>query len=572
MSKILFVTPNQLPEIPEESTGTVLLATILKNSGLESEIFPFYRLGDLANFEGFLASAVERLLRCGPKIISFYTRCDTYHIMIRLANELRKKTDAYIVFGGPHGDISAIPTMEKVASVDFVCRGEGESTIVPFFSSLLRGDPDLTVPGLVYRSGGQICENPRPALLTDLDQLPLVDYSIPGITLPRSGETFPIDVGRGCPFGCTYCSTKTFWGRKYRLKSPERILKEIVHYHTLYGVTSFAFNHDMFTMNKALVMDVCRRIQNLPFAITWRCSARLDCIDEALLDVMAQSGLKSIFFGVETGSPVMQKKINKNLDLEKAMGMLRYAMSIGLKVTASFIYGFPQETKEDVSQTLAMIGDILDCGSADVQAHLCTFLPGTELSDVYRREFTPTDVYSDITGTVGVLECADIIAENPEIFWHFQEYRTPLREELKFFHEFCLLWVHAAPIFCYLRKKYPRGKGIQMYLDFARDCRELLDANDGVKERVMAVMADGGVLSRHREDHCYRKMVDFLKLAHRRLQVAGGELENSTDFYCVSPRVSASSRDLADWPEGLWLVQFARENGKASMKVRQLKG
>jgi len=224
MADVVFITPNTLRNAKEEPIGTLLLTTILHNEGLSVSVLPFAQLGDPANFPKFLQTATRRILDEQPKIVSFYTRCDTYHIMIKMAEQLKQQADLYIVFGGPQADISAMDTLNEIPCVDFICQGEGETTIYPFFSSLLQGSPDLSVPGLVFRKDGSVFQNPRPTLIEDLDTLPHVDYSILSADdLSDNTEPFPIDVGRGCPFGCTYCSTKSFWGRKYRLKSPQRI-------------------------------------------------------------------------------------------------------------------------------------------------------------------------------------------------------------------------------------------------------------------------------------------------------------------------------------------------------------
>ncbi len=345
MIDVLFITPTATTNVLKESLGPVLLATILRNKGIGAEILSFARIGDPENYTAFFEKAVTAIVEKRPRILSLYTRCDCYHIMLRLAERIKAELDCLVVFAGPQADITAVETLEEISWVDYICRGEGETTVYPFFSSLLKGEPDLSVDGLVYRSEGEIKANPRPELIKDLDTLPIPDYSVvPAEVVVDPKTCFSIDVGRGCPFGCTYCSTKTFWGRKYRLKSPKRILEELQHFHDLYGLNYFAFEHDMFTMNREQVIEICRLIRELPYKVYWNCSARSDCIDEELIQIMADSGLRWIYLGIETGSPHMQKQINKNLKLEKLLPLVRFITSCGVRVVTSFIYGFPEET------------------------------------------------------------------------------------------------------------------------------------------------------------------------------------------------------------------------------------
>lgn len=390
------------------------MATILKNGGVSSSIFTIPQLPEFSDFQNFVDIIAGEILDKGAKIVSFYTRCDAYHIMIKLAEQLKNRSEVTVVFGGPQADIVAQETLKAFPCVDYICQGEGETTIVPFFTSLLRGVPDLSVVGLVYRNGGCVIQNPRPMLLQDLDTLPEIDYSIIGMSGSHADtQRFPIDVGRGCPFGCSYCSTNTFWGRKFRLKSPERICKEVENLYKLYGISDFSFAHDMFTFDRKRVYEVCRLLKNLDFSVNWSCSARVDCIDNELIDCMVDAGMNSIYIGVETGSKRMQKLIHKNLNLDLLLPRLRYLQSKGIHTTVSFIFGFPEETREDLSQTLSLIGEIAKLDAVVIQTHLCTFLPGTELSVRYGSQMVPAQYLSNITGSAGVFECENMIYSHP---------------------------------------------------------------------------------------------------------------------------------------------------------------
>ena len=220
MCDVVFITPNMSNHIQYESMGTLLLATILKENNIKSEVWSFAKFGDINNFEMFLNNVIKNIEESNPKIVSFYTRCDLYHVNLRMAELIKKRfDDIYIVFAGPQADIMAENTLKLIPYVDFVCCGEGERTIYPFFKSLLEKNPNIAIDGLVYRDNLNVVKNPRPAMIEDLDTLPMIDYSIVDPATKIENKTFPIEVGRGCPFNCVFCSTKSFWGRKYRLKT-----------------------------------------------------------------------------------------------------------------------------------------------------------------------------------------------------------------------------------------------------------------------------------------------------------------------------------------------------------------
>lgn len=551
MADVLFVTPNVEGKLYEEPLGTLLLGTILRSSGISVDILQFYHFGELKDFTSFMDRAVKLVLEKNPRIVSFYTRCDTYHITLTLARRIKeRRPDIWIVCGGPQSDITARDTVREIEWVDFVCCGEGENTVVPLFSSLLQNEPDLSVPGLVYRNNGQVVQNPRPALIEDLDTLPQIDYSLLRYVEDRQltgvAAMFSVDVGRGCPFGCTYCSTKTFWGRKYRLKSPAQIVREIRELHARFGVTAFVFEHDMFTMKRSQVIETCQMLKTLEFPITWRCSARLDCLDEELIDIMADAGLKSMFIGIETGSQRMQKLINKNLKLERTMPLLNYLVKKGLKATVSFIYGFPEETQEDVAQTISMVAQIEALPGMEIQTHLCTFLPGTELAERYASEMLPADGYSDIIRSFALEECGELITSHPAIFRHLSEYRTPLRTKLQHLSIFFKMWAVTAPVYRYASERYGEDNLLAMYYDFAADNEALLERVKKLStpEQLRLLMQEDRFIERLKNDENYDIIQDIVRL--RTLQAFGAVNKDSTvtDVFCISPRDLTKHTDL----------------------------
>ena len=576
MADVLFITPKIEGNIHEEPLGTLLLGTILRQNGISVDILQFYHFGELKDFPSFLDRAVSMTLEKSPKVVSFYTRCDTYHIILALAKEIKaRRPEIYIVFGGPQSDITARDTVKEIPWVDFVCCGEGETTIVPLFSSLLKGAPDYAVPGLVYKADGEVVQNPRPALIENLDTLPQIDYSLMQYVEGREFKTgmaslFPVDVGRGCPFGCTYCSTKTFWGRKYRLKSPEQIVREIRDFHARFGVTAFVFEHDMFTMKRAQVIDTCRLLKTLEFPVAWRCSARLDCLDEELIDIMADAGLKSLFIGIETGSQRMQKLINKNLKLDRVLPMMQYLVQKGLKATVSFIYGFPEETEEDVAQTISLVAQIEALPGMEIQPHLCTFLPGTELSDRYAAEMHPADGYSDIIRSFAIADCAELIEAHPSIFRHLLEYRTPLRSRLQHLSIFFKMWTNTAPVYRYLSERYEADGLLAMYYDFASDNEMLLEQIKKLPthEQICRLMQEDRFIERLKNDENYDIIQDICRLRAAQTAKAVENGGTVTDVYCFSPRELTHTADLRQIKRRLTMVtSIISADGSVKMQI-----
>lgn len=71
------------------------------------------------------------------------------------------------------------------------------------------------------------------------------------------------------------------------------------------------FSHDAFTVNRKRVLALCERLLEENMNITWKCTTRVNCVDEELLLKMKQAGLIGIELGVESGSERMQQLIQK---------------------------------------------------------------------------------------------------------------------------------------------------------------------------------------------------------------------------------------------------------------------
>lgn len=355
------------------------------------------------NLNTMISDSAEYILAgTAPDLISLYTMCNTHHFAILLASEIKRLSPTSTVcLAGPQATIVANETLDNYPIIDFIAIGEGELTIEDVIQGVREHDYSRC-KGIAYREAGRIKMVPNEELLQNLDQLPFVDYNLLNF-VPH--DTISIEVGRGCPYSCTFCSTNDFWKRNYRIKSPSRIFAEITFLYNKYGIKKFSFEHDLFLINKRAVIELCELIKSSDLDIKWGCSSRLDRIDEELICKMAEAGCYSIFFGIETGSSRMQKIINKNLDLSLIDSIVPLIKEHNISPVFSFIYGFPDETIQDIEDTLELMYRLYEQyrvnfyhGNATVQLHKLMFLPGTQVTSLHIDELVPllflrTDVH-----------------------------------------------------------------------------------------------------------------------------------------------------------------------------------
>lgn len=439
---IVFVVPSFKPRIKDESIGTLILAKKALLSGFNARIVRYWdsKYFLKSNYTEFKEDFTDIILSYCPKIVSFYCRCEEYHICIDLARRIKEKNYQIIIsFGGPQSELVAIETINRFPYIDYVCCSEGENTVVPFLTYLLRNNgsiPIISVDGLTYRNDNGIAvQNKLPNFLNDNYIRNYYYYDLIPTECFSDCESMPIDVGRGCPFSCTYCSTKTFWKRKFRLRNIKDTVDEMCYVSEIYGIKTFDFMHDLFTVNKNRIVEFCSEINRRGLDVHWGCDSRIDTIDFEMIDLMASNGLYRIFFGIETGSERMQNLINKKLNLKKCDEIVKYCLNKGLEVTTSFIYGFPDENEEDLNQTISMAVKFQNYGCT-VLTNMCHIMNGTELFNIYKNSLTINRATAYNNCIPAFNQLFELISDNKDMFANFCDFPDPLREEMKFLDVF----------------------------------------------------------------------------------------------------------------------------------------
>jgi radical SAM superfamily enzyme YgiQ (UPF0313 family) len=251
--------------------------------------------------------------------------------------------------------------MENYPAVDMICRGEGERTIVELFQALSNGDDLRKVKGIVYRQDGEIVVTEEREKTRDLDALPFPNYDdldlkkYKDVSGPWKGKPLgSIITSRGCPFSCTFCSSRSVWGN-WRSRSISNVLDEIEWLVSQYGYKRVEILDDIFTLNKARTKEFCQGILNRGLRIEWRASTRTDCVSLEMLELMREAGCLTLDFGVESGSPTILKNLNKKQKIEDVVNAFAWCKKLGIKAGFNVIIGAPGETRATIEETKNLI-------------------------------------------------------------------------------------------------------------------------------------------------------------------------------------------------------------------------
>lgn len=373
--------------------------------------------------EYFFPFVAERLKALRFDVYGLSSICSSYPLTLRLAAELKRLNPrAPIILGGPQASVVDVPTMRNFACVDFIVRGEADETFPALLRSLASPDGNdyKRLPGITFRQEDEIVRNHNAPVIEELDSLPLPAFDFDPQLRSRGG--IHLEIGRGCPFACTFCSTNDFFRRNFRLKSPGKMIEEISSIKQEYGISYFSLVHDMYTVDRRKVVDFCDAVRQSGEVFTWGCSARTDCIDDDLIQLMGEAGCRGIFFGIETGSQRLQEVIRKRLDLAEAVKRIEFADSCGIETTVALIVGFPEETRDDLRDTIHFFIDALRFDRAEPQCSLLAPLAATPIQERFKDQLIWDDgLVSDMSQQGWRQDPAEqeMIKAYPEIFPNF---------------------------------------------------------------------------------------------------------------------------------------------------------
>ena len=404
--------------------GVLALAAAVRRSGMRIAVlntnqlyFDFIRGTPGLAFHEFMAS---KLAATDASAYGFSTVCSSFPLTLRIATTLKRlRPEIPVILGGPQASAVAEEVLRTYPEIDFVLRGEADLTL-PLLLGAIQGKDTgqfAFIPGLVYRSpAGELRAAPPPAPVEVLDDLPIPAYDV---WSPAEKLILAIEVGRGCPFQCTFCSTSGFFGRKNRLKSPARLMQEIVHLTKTYRTRKISFVHDMITVNRRWLLEVTDRLRNAeegPYE--WSCASRSDCVDEALLTEMSRAGCRGVFFGIESGSPRLQESMRKRLNLDEVPRLAETCQKLHMGGTFAFITGFPDEREGDLRATADLMLDLSRYPCHEVQLGTLSPLSGSELYRSHRDSLFFDYAVSTISFQGSTLDddIVSIIRAHPALF------------------------------------------------------------------------------------------------------------------------------------------------------------
>ena len=409
--KISILNPQLLINpVDKFTTGIVylpiLIASIsgsLKKNNIRHNVIDLFGLNPskIKKFENFYYAGenVDRykkeLVDC--ELVFLYANQVINHLSImQTKNYIRKiNTKAKIVILENTQAVTgySLKDLEKefiTSENDFILIGEAEEKVIQIINNFSKNLKIDNILGLI----GKNFANSSRELISNLDNLPLADWSqIPLKNYwklrhshgPLSNKKYlSILTSRGCPYPCRFCVVPETNNRRWRFKSPEKVVDEIEYFQKKLGIDEFHFEDLNPTVNDIRTKAICKEIIKRNIKIIWKIvsGTKVESIKNIeTVDLMAVSGCKYISISPESGSENVMKNIGKPFNLEHAYKIVKRMNEKKIFSQACFVLGFPDEGEDDINKTKEMIYKLTKNGVDEIAIFIITPIPGSSIFD-----------------------------------------------------------------------------------------------------------------------------------------------------------------------------------------------
>lgn len=323
--------------------------------------------GHSAKYINLFQHEKERLLEYldqDPYCVAITT---TFYVVNLPVNEMvefirQHNPKVKIVVGGPlianharnyQGDEFRAAVDDMGADI-YVIEGQGELTLSQIVECLKNGGDLSTVPNILCFADGKL---QRTKSLPENNSLDDNYINWRDFQNEELGPTIQTRTARSCAFKCSFCNYPGRAGA-LTLTSLDVIEKELDSMLELGNVQNVVFIDDTFNVPFPRFKTICRMMIEKKYPFNWFSYFRCSNSDEEAIELMARSGCKGVFLGIESGSPTILENMNKAATIEKYAKGIEMLRQYGIMTFGSFIIGFPGETHATVKETVDFIQEM----------------------------------------------------------------------------------------------------------------------------------------------------------------------------------------------------------------------
>jgi anaerobic magnesium-protoporphyrin IX monomethyl ester cyclase len=269
-----------------------------------------------------------------------------------------------VVVGGPYAHYRGEEVLETCPDIDWAFDGESDLVFPEAIRRLADGEPFDGIRGMHFRRDGEIVNPVGVDTVLDLDALPIAAWDLVDFEAYGDAQSFNVwrkkrlygslFTSRGCPYKCAYCHD--IFGKKFRWRSAEHVLREITMLVDQYGVEEFQIVDDIFNLHKPRLKKIFAGLEERygvgRLRFCFPNGLRGDILTEDVLQTLKRGGTYEITVAIETVTPRLQTLVQKNLDIPKVGNFIDYCWKEGILVRGFFMLGFPTESVKELLSTV----------------------------------------------------------------------------------------------------------------------------------------------------------------------------------------------------------------------------
>jgi len=361
-----------------------------------------------ANFDDLDFNEVEdRIARYEPDVIGISCMSLEYDESFKKLASIAKSAcpETKVVVGGVYPTILPRRLIAD-RNIDYVVLGEGEYRFRKLLEYLENKNfPLEEMDGLAYRTGNGIVIQKVNNHIDNLDELPLpcydnLDYfayaskanKFSYYNYPRRFPYASTVTSRGCPFRCTFCSTRAICGPKIRYRSADSVLREIDWLVEKYGLKEMLFLDDNLYLDRKRMKKILLGLIDRKYDLEWKSiNAAPYALNNEILELMRESGCYQISLALESGTEEGLRLMKKPYkDPSRVKPIVEKARALGFELGAMFVIGFPGETWEQIRRTIRFAEELdLDFSNFNIASPL----PETELYRIAKEQHLLTEEF-----------------------------------------------------------------------------------------------------------------------------------------------------------------------------------
>lgn len=280
---------------------------------------------------------------------------------LEITNKVKAaRNDIPIIWGGWHTSLFSEQTLEDEPTISVTVQGQGEQTFKELIDALDNGKSLENIQGICYRDeNGAIRKNP-PRTVIAMDTFADVNYDLIDVERyfkMKGKRQLDYISSTGCHFRCSFCADPFVYNRKWTSISPDAMVDKLEALHKKYHFTDLNLQDETYFTFRDRVVSIAQKIIDRNLKFTWAATMRADQgsrLSDEDFALCAQSGLRRLLIGVESGSQEMMDWLKKDIKMEQVYVCAERCKALGIAVIFPFIVGFPEETDTSVAATVAM--------------------------------------------------------------------------------------------------------------------------------------------------------------------------------------------------------------------------